>query len=572
MPLTRVRAEIHDLVRDDGIPLYLAAANQILVQVSGPHHLERLARRLRAGNYYLVTVVANDERELEDRCFKIYYIFSHATNDLFLMIEYLLGVGNEAYPSLYPWFGAVAPFEREIRDLFGLRPEGMREDEVPAGSLLHAAYPPELWPLRRDRSTVQLKRQVQAYNPGGLRCEPPFSGRQPPPGALFLPVGPVHAGIIEPGLFCFTIAGEVIEDVQIRLGYAHRGIERSFQARLTLQNGWKLAEQVAGDSAFAHTLAYCRAAEALAAVQVSRATELLRGLFLELERIVHHVGDVAGLVHDVALDRLAGELAVIREQLLRLNHALAGDRYLRGLNRPGGLKLPHTLDSEALRGSLDRKLDRFVRFAEQIASRTDFRDRAIGTGILTPEEAVAIGATGLAARASGIRRDYRRDHPGGIYAEPWLRPVLEQPAADGEQRREDCAGDVYARFLTRVEEVRTAGRIIAAILDRWEQLPAGERERLQSEPDPLHVARRYNYTFALGYAEGWRGDVVYWLMQDKLGGIYRCKVRDPSVLNWEALRRAIIPHDGDGRLVETILADFPLINKSFNLSYAGHDL
>jgi Ni,Fe-hydrogenase III large subunit len=389
---------------------------------------------------------------------------------------------------------------------------------------------------------------------------------------MVLPVGPIHAGIIEPGQFSFSIAGEAIDDLQIRLGYTHRGIERLFQSHLDLLDGWWLAEQACGDSAVAHALAYSRAAETLTDTQVPPAAELLRGVFLELERIHNHVADVAALAEDVALDRLASNFAVVREHLLRLNQRLSGHRYLRRVNRPGGLALPAPLAAVDLRSTLATWLGWFDELVDRMKRRAGFRDRAIGTGVLTEEEALRLGATGLVARACGIPRDSRRDHPTGGYGGVWL-PAEGEPGAGAHPapagRREARAGDVYARFLTRVDEVREAHLLVRDFLDRWESLPPMEREQLLARP---RVRPENNYTFAVGYAEGFRGDVVYWLMQDKMNGIYRCKVRDPSVLNWPALRQSVLPRTVAGRRVETVLADFPVINKSFNLSYAGNDL
>jgi Ni,Fe-hydrogenase III large subunit len=178
----------------------------------------------------------------------------------------------------------------------------------------------------------------------------------------------------------------------------------------------------------------------------------------------------------------------------------------------------------------------------------------------------------LAARASGVDRDFRRNHPNGIYCELWLRKSFDSSddlTSTDETIREDRAGDVYARLLARIQEVKSSATIVAKILERWNTFPERNQARFLSE---VRFNSDNNYTFAIGHAEGWRGEVIYWIMQDKMEHIYRCKVRDPSMLNWPALRLSIIPHEVKGKRVETILADFPLINKSFNLSYSGNDL
>jgi Ni,Fe-hydrogenase III large subunit/Ni,Fe-hydrogenase III component G len=567
----RARAEL--LAQLDRHPevalLHWPGPTQLLVQVRRAEPLLELARHLREQRFSLVTAVANDERELEDRRFKLYYLFSHPRTDLFLMVEYLLEGDGAGYPSLHPSFEAVDCFEREILDLHGLGPQGGRQAEVQPGSWLHEPFPDGLFPLRRDRSTAELERRVAAHR--SAPHPPTGTVGRPDAAGLLLPVGPIHAGVIEPGRFLFTVAGEAIEDLDLRLGYTHRGIERLFQARLRLLDGWRLAEQVSGDSSFAHALAYCLAVERLTETQAPAAAELLRGVLLELERLHNHVGDVAALAEDVALDRQAADLAVVRERLLRLNRRVAGHRYLRGLGRPGGLALPGPFDAKDVRSTLAAGLARFGEVARELAGRADFRERTIGVGVLRASDAARLGVTGLAARASGIDRDFRRDHPVGVYDQGWLDAGarLGAGAPADPQALEATAGDVYARFLTRVREVGSSHAIIRAILDRWDGLDPAARDRLLDRP---RVMPENNYTVAIGYAEGFRGDVVYWLMQDKLQGIYRCKVRDPSMLNWAGLRQAVVPFDADGPRPETVLADFPLVNKSFNLSYAGNDL
>src|SRR5690606_31036234 len=243
-------------------------------------------------------------------------------------------------------------------------------------------------------------------------------------------------------------------------------------------------------------------------------------------------------------------------------------RYLRGVNRPGGVHHSGELDPDAGR-RIDEISADFRRLADDMRSRSGFRKRAIGVGVLTTEEARHLGVTGLVARASGIERDSRLRHPIGVYADrgllsaaPWSdwEPSSGEAAVGGAADDEAWRGDVYARFLIRVREVASSHAIVRHLLTRWAALPESDRRRLLVEPT---VKPENNYTSAIGYSEGFRGDVVYWLMQDKMRGIFRCKVRDPSMLNWPALRRSVIPGPDPRR--ETMLADFPLINKSFNL-------
>jgi Ni,Fe-hydrogenase III large subunit/Ni,Fe-hydrogenase III component G len=541
LPAARVR---NDLVAE--LPRYAEwlhspAENELLVRV---HHgqLDGLATFLAGHGLRLVTMAGNDERELEDRCFKIYYVFEHLHAPLVVLAEYLLGRGRTDYSSLRDIFPAADPFERQLFDLLGLRPRG----RPPATAhLLHPGLGEGVHPLRRDHAPVPEREGGEPDAAIGVPSLPqrpdPARGRQ-----VLLPIGPIHAGVIEPGLFRFCVEGETIEDVEIQLGFAHRGLEHLFQAHLPLLDGWRLAEQVSGDSSVAHALAYCRAAEILAEGELPPAALLVREVLLELERIHNHVADIGVLAADVALDVPAAEISAVRENLLRLNQRLSGHRYLRGVVRPGGVVLPGELDSVELRTSLTECLDRFTHVAGWITSHPGFRSRTIGVGVLTADEVLELGATGLIARASTPR-----------------------DGVEGQSVAEEGAGDVYARCLTRITDVAHAQRRVLDLMERWSKTLPVDRTDLRSR---LRVKPENNYTFAIGRAEGFRGEVVYWLMQDKLNGIYRCKVADPSTVNWPALRQALLPRLHPTGLLETVLADFPLVNKSFNLSYAGADL
>jgi len=410
-------------------------------------------------------------------------------------------------------------------------------------------------------------------------------------GEVILPVGPIHAGVIEAGHFAFHITSEVIDDVQIQLGFKHRGIEKLFQTKFSLLDGWQLAEKVSGDSSFSHSLAYCHAVEALAHIEPPMKAVWLRGLFLELERLYNHIGDTAALAHDVAFDLVSSEIAVLREFLVRLNAELSGHRLLRGVNRSGGVELPpdkrKAINRQAINGiihgisrkrfdSLEDLIEEFRKLSELLLRTPRFRERMFNTGTLKEKQALEIGATGLVARASGIRkRDFRVNHPFGIYkVESKLQSMVQLPvpSVEGTQepQRPQTSGDAFSRLDMRLYEVHTSMEVIKYILERLEITP----DDILVEPGTVEAVRRAeNFEFALGYVEGWRGDIIYWLMKDRFNKIFRCKVRDPSFLNWPALRLAVIPDDpGQPDTTGNILPDFPIINKSFNLSYSGHDL
>ncbi len=575
---------VRELCRQHGHLLHLTAPNQLFVRVDDEGRLRSLATRLSEQGFYLVTLVATDERELIDGSFKLTYLFSPPNEDIFLFVEHPLRPERSeppCYASLLSWFPSVDPFEREMADMMGLFPDengsgrpGDRAPRIHSGDWLHPeCYPPALTPLRRDRKTNEILTDIQQY---GRR---PELDRLPEPkgGEWLLPVGPVHASIIAPGRFLFRLAGEVVEEVTVRLGYTHKGIEWVFQTDYKLAEGWQLAEYVAGDSAFAHSLAYCLAAEALADSRPPRQASWLRALFLELERIANHIGDCAALAHDVASDLAATELAALREEILCLHERMTGHRLLRGINRPGGVILPSTIDVEDCRRTVQDAVESFAAVATTLKQMPAFRERLQWQGILTHRQASRLGVTGLVARASGVMRDVRRQHPDSIYQAPAIRHILSHPAQNPIAEREATAGDAFARFLVRVHEVASSGRIIDEILAQ-DEIRNHDRENVT----PTAFPPSHNYEFGLGCVEGWRGDIIYWLMQDRFGRIFRCKVRDPSYLNWPSLKAAIEPHDLDKeyidkhhppeRRAQTLLADFPIINKSFNLSYSGNDL
>ncbi len=564
--------QIRGFGREFGVEIHRPGLHQLHFLIHSPVNLLHFCSRLREAGWYLVTLVANDERELEDGCFKLYSVFSHPVEDTFMTIEYGLQMGRETYPSICSIFPAVESFEWEIADLFGLLPD-QQDLRVLSRSYLHPCYPSEIMPLRRDASQAALRRSMafgDAAGSASITFAPELEVfRRAPDGELFCPVGPVHAGVIAPGNFILRASGEMIEGLELRLGYTHRGVERLFQQGFDLYTGWKLAERAAGDSSFAHSLAYAKAVEVLSRALVPAEADLLRGLLLEIERITNHIRDCGSLVQDLALDVPAAELAVLREEMMRLCGRLTGSRFLRGVNRPGGVALPSPLETWKIRAETREITYRFLRLAQMLVERADFRERTIGTGTLPRETALQLGITGLAARASGVPRDFRRQHPFGLYAFPEVQALLAEPPQVSLTLPGEMNGDVFSRFAQRVLEVSVSQQLVECFLDRW---TGGKETEFIGRLLPDQAE---NFEWGLGYAEGWRGDVVYWVMKDKFERIYRCKVRDPSTLNWAGLRAAVAPGSGqtpNHQDVETTLVDFPIINSSFNLSYSGNDL
>ena len=367
-----------------------------------------------------------------------------------------------------------------------------------------------------------------------------------------IPVGPVHAGIIEPGHFRFSAVGETVIDLKQRLYFTHKGTEKLFEGR-GLDDGVKLAERVSGDTTVGHALAYCRAVESAAGATIPPRAAYVRAILLELERIYNHVADFGMIVSDTGFAFAHAHCYRIRERLLRLNHALAGNRLLRGAVIPGGVNCDPSAPSgpadagpsapvRALNvaGEVDAAVRDFLEVVDICLANSLVADRLQDTGVLSADTARDHGVRGYVARASGQDVDARRDHP----VLPHDRLRFSVPVLD--------AGDVQARALVRVEEVKAAASLIRQALDT---LPDGPLVLPVSGPAPSIPA------FAV--VEGWRGAIVYWVMANRGGRLQRVKIVDPSFLNWPALSRAILGN---------IVPDFPLCNKSFNLSYSGNDL
>ncbi|MGE5279291.1 MAG: NADH-quinone oxidoreductase subunit C [Deltaproteobacteria bacterium] len=472
----------------------------------------------------VMTLFALDERP-EKGVFTLKAVFLDAKGSRWVIVS--TGIAQEApsFDSLAKGIHSASLFEREIREMFGIEPTGHPD---PRRLHLHD----EVWP----QDNPPLRRDFQGTRPGSL-LEYRFN-RVEGEGICEVPVGPVHAGIIGPGHFRFSVAGEPIINLEIRLGFTHRGVEKLFEGR-TCSEAVRLAERVCGDSSFAHSLAFARAAEKISGAEVPDQASYRRAIFLELERMYNHVHDIGGIAVDVGFSFPAAYASVMKETLLRLNERLTGSRYLKHVNAPGGVAA--ALDA-AGRGALLGTLKGLRRDLKELAGMLNgsisFMDRVDTTGILRRKTAEDLGVVGLAGRASGIRMDLREHFPG-VYAQAGFRMAAQE------------SGDVLARLRVRIEEFEESCRLIQEFARR---LSWGEPLRAEAPP---------RQGSALGYAEGCRGPVLYWLKTDPQGRIARCKITDPSFRNWQGLSYAVL---GD------IIPDFPLCNKSFDLSYAGNDL
>ena len=437
-----------------------------------------------------------------------------------------LRIEGEEYPDASTVFPAAARMQRAVRDLLGLR---AGDDE--RGWLRHGAWRTDAFPLRR---AVALDAQ--------LACGDARYGfvRVAGEGVHEVPVGPVHAGIIEPGHFRFSVVGERVLRLEERLGYVHKGIEKRFES-MSFADGARLAGRVSGDSTVAYAWAYTMALEQAAGVQPPRRALWLRALMLERERIANHLGDLGALGNDGGLAFGLAQFSRLKEDLLRLNARLFGHRYAMDCVVPGGVAID--LDREAC-AALLVEADRLE--AEVLALRSIYydhpglQDRCIGCGRLAPRLAAELGVVGLAARASGIAID-ARVHPGG-------KPYDELAPALCAHRNGDVASRIVVRFEEILESLELQRRIARS-------LPAGET-RVE-----MHQAAAG--AFGIGWVEGWRGEIFVAVQAGAGGRVARCHPHDPSWQNWPALEHAVLGN---------IVPDFPLINKSFNLSYSGVDL
>ena len=501
---------------------------EILVEISA-EALPVIADRAVLGlNARLMSLFASDERHTTGR-FLLHHVWSCPGLRTFLHVTAPIDPATAAFPSIAAKYPAANWFEREVMDFFGLAPEGHPN---PARVALHDDWPDGAWPLRKDfPDDVTVPRVEGEFHP--FR---PVTGE----GVFQIPVGPVHAGIIEPGHFRFGVAGEPVLYLQLRLFYVHKGTEKRFE-RLPWRHGLYLAESISGDTTVGHALAYAHAIERIADVTVPARARALRVVLLELERMYNHTSDIGALATDVAFTVPASRAQALREGLVRLQEELFGTRLLRGTIAPGGVKRDLlTAQRDRLRAYLDTFEREFDNLITVLIDAGTFTDRVDGTGILGNQAARDLGIVGMAARASGVDGDFRRDHPNDGYE----GLHFEVPVEDG--------GDVRARLMIRAREVEQSLVILRQVLGALPDTPLATRV-----PDRLPA-----HSSALGWVEAWRGPCTHWVATNDRGGLARVKITDPSFLNWPGLVHAVPGN---------IVPDFPVINKSFNLSYSGND-
>ena len=453
---------------------------------------------------------------------RVVYLFVDGPPDQRLELHVRLDADNPRVASLAHLSFPAGRFEREMRDLFGVEPVGHPQ---PRPLVLHQHWPLKWHPMRADAGPPP------PMNPDAGSF--PFAEVEGA-GIYEIPVGPVHAGVIEPGHFRFWVVGETIVRMKARLWFVHKGIERLFEDR-DLDFALGLSEKISGDSAVGHSLAFAQAVEEALDIEVAPRAQELRAVLVELERLYNHVSDVGALCNDVGFALANAHALTLREQLLQLNERVTGHRLLRGGIHFGGaalLALPQV-------DELSEIGQRFHELVDLARANSIVMDRFTGTGVLSAQQAREIGVLGVVARASGLNRDSRV-----------LHPFVQLPAAFHPVQRE--SGDVLARFEVRCDEVDASLRMVADFVSREGPLVVDAGSEI--------LERAGHGT---GIVEGWRGAIVHRVEFGSEGRLRRVKIVDPSFFAWPALPVA---------LTDTIVPDFPLVNKSFNLSYAGNDL
>lgn len=502
--------------------------DEIYISVDGQDFVKTcLFLHKRLGSPVMIYFVT-DERELEHvfvvRCG---FLCVHTAKWVFITLT--VSQDDPGFDSLAKEIYSAGLFEREMWEMYGVK--AMGNPDMRRLVLHDEVWPKGAYPMRKNFKNSDIPKAV----PSGRYEFKKVEGE----GIFEVPVGPVHAGIIGPGHFRFSAAGEPIINLETRLGFTHRGVEKLFEGK-DVVSAVTFSEMICGDTAFGYSLSLCQAIEKIFAVKVPRHASVWRKILLELERMYNHVSDMGGMAIDVGFSFPGAFAANIKEAILLLNEQLTGSRYLKNVNTIGGINKIIPGEKRCLLGkSIDAILKDFYELKNMLSSSTSFMDRVDKTGILRKDTAVDLGVIGLAARASGMPLDLRKVFGNGYISAGF------NIAKAGE-------GDVLSRLLVRFYEFEESIRLIKVFL---------------GELDGCDVVLKAPFTantgFGLGYVEAWRGPILCWVRIDRDGIIDRCKIVDPSFHNWQALSFAALGN---------IIPDFPLCNKSFNLSYSGNDL
>jgi Ni,Fe-hydrogenase III large subunit/Ni,Fe-hydrogenase III component G len=481
---------------------------------------------LRSSGAQLLTVFANDERSVNNN-FKIYAIFLMKNGDI-VELSFFVNSDELCYESISRYFPSANWLEREIFDTFGIKPI-KHPDLRPI--INFPDWPKDTFSMRKDFINKKI-------NPGKAKDFNfiPVKGE----GIFQVPVGPIHAGIIEPGHFRFFVFGEDMINMQAQLFFTHRGIEKLIEGS-SVNDALLYIERLCGVSSASHAYAFSKAIESIYGLNTSKYIEFFRAIILELERLYNHIGDIGNICAGVGFHFAVSRGSILKEKLQQLNFKYFGHRYLRGIICPGGLKRGINFDSSMFI-ELDHIESELKNLFESIKDYELLLDRFVTTGILHKDVAIEMGATGVALRASGVNFDTRKDIGYSIYPDLEFNIPFQ------------IEGDVYCRFVQRFEECIESFKIIKQCFEFIKKLD--DKVFFTDLPEII------KNNIGIGVVETPRGTALHWVMLDESEKIYRIHIRSASHRNWMVLPFCI---------PKNIIPDFPLINKSFELCYSSMD-
>jgi Ni,Fe-hydrogenase III large subunit/Ni,Fe-hydrogenase III component G len=513
-------------------------AQDITARLRQAEDVPAAVAELCAAGMALATLVATDEQATSERDLKVRYVFEPASHslrplpDVFVTLVTSLNPTRPELPSISVEVPAANWHEREAQDLLGILFSGHPD---PRPLVVHDGWPKGLFPLRKNFVASQRPPVEPAEEFPHLLVE----GE----GVLEVPVGPIHAGIIEPGHFRFSTVGESVLNLEARLFYCHRGLEKRIEGMSAI-DAFHVAERICGVCSVAHGLGFCEAAEQIAALELPARARALRTLALELERLYNHVGDIGNIAAGASYHYGTSAGLRMKEALQQVGERFTGNRFLRGLIVPGGVRRDLSAEAaQSIEAAVAATTEALASLMERIENNPSVTDRLDTTGLLALRDAIDLGVTGVGARASGVDRDARRDHPHAAYAGNSDLKVSVVTESDG---------DVHARLNVRAAEARESMRLILALLAG---LPSGPLRVPMPEALPA-------WRIGLAAIESPRGAAIHWLRSDADGRIDRYHLRSASYANWPAVPLAA---------QTSIIPDFPLVNKSFELCYSCTD-
>ena len=517
--------KLEEVLNKIGQPKHDKQNDLTSIEVSRDEFANLITKLVNEFSLPLSSLFATDDRA-QNKTFGLHAILSIDESHEWFEVFAAIPESDPQYQAITKTVMAAHWYERYINDMFGITPVGHPDLRRLVN---HENVPLNTYPLRKDFAwNTKMEHANVPYPMGHVKGE----------GIYEIPVGPIHAGIIEPGHFRFNVAGERIITLEGKLFFTHKGVEKLMEGK-TVTEALPFVERLSGDMVAANALAYCEALEKISGTVVSKKAQQIRTLMVELERLTMHIHDIANIGGmGTGFSFVAANGFRIKERLMRLSEEVVGNRFWRGVIIPGGVSLDI---SDVLKNKIKQVVQEAYQEIKEVAdtalSSEGFMDRLETTGTLPFEAAKAFGGVGLPVRASGVNRDVRRDQPHAAYKQYSINVVTKN------------SGDVHARFLCRVEELAETVRLIKVVVDGLE---IGNLKTDFVVKDGM----------AIGAVESWRGEIVC-AVRIVDGKIDRIFPRDPSFCNWALF--AII---GPGNIVP----DFPICNKSLNLSYSGTDM